>query len=312
MLPSLKAGFQDHWGAIAMVAAIFPLVGLLFLQLFIPESPSWLVTKGRLEDARKSTCRLHGTATFTAAAQREMELLLTSRRPKPKQPKTLPQQALKKLKMLMRPSFLRPFRLVLVFFFFQQFTGIFAIIYYALDVVHKAKVQLDAHVAIVAIALVRLGGMVLVSFLSTRWGRRPLSLLSGAGLSVSMLALGTYIVAVDRDLVAPTPPVPLALLVFYFFVTTIGFYPLPFALASEVYPPNVRGTAAGISTACTFLFNFAVVKLYPAMVGAMGDSGVFFFYGAVGVVGTLFVLLCLPETKGRTLDEIQAYFVPAK
>ncbi|ERL90782.1 hypothetical protein D910_08128, partial [Dendroctonus ponderosae] len=305
--------FKDDWGSIALIAAVFPLIGLLFLQLFIPESPPWLVTKQRFEEARTSMCRLHGTRTYTEDVQLEMETLLNNRRVKKEktQQKTLPQQFVKKLKMLTRPNFLRPYRLVLAYFFFQQFTGIFAIMYYAIDIVKGAQVALDPHVAIVAIALVRLAGMVLISFLSTRLGRRTLGLASGVGIALSMLALGSYIVLLKRGLMAqPLPLVPLALLVFYFFITTIGFYPLPFALASEVYPKNIRGTAAGISTASTFVFNFVVVKLYPTMVAALGDFGVFYFYGGMGVVGTLFVLVCMPETKGRTLEEIQAYFVP--
>ncbi|KAH1000367.1 hypothetical protein HUJ04_000280 [Dendroctonus ponderosae] len=305
--------FKDDWGSIALIAAVFPLIGLLFLQLFIPESPPWLVTKQRFEEARTSMCRLHGTRTYTEDVQLEMETLLNNRRVKKEktQQKTLPQQFVKKLKMLTRPNFLRPYRLVLAYFFFQQFTGIFAIMYYAIDIVKGAQVALDPHVAIVAIALVRLAGMVLISFLSTRLGRRTLGLASGVGIALSMLALGSYIVLLKRGLMAqPLPLVPLALLVFYFFITTIGFYPLPFALASEVYPKNIRGTAAGISTASTFVFNFVVVKLYPTMVAALGDFGVFYFYGGMGVAGTLFVLVCMPETKGRTLEEIQAYFVP--
>lgn len=288
----------------------------MFLRFFIPESPQWLINKQRIDEAKKSMCRLHGTKLYTDDVRSEIETLISSggvKKEKVRQ-KTLPEQFVKKLKMLMKKTFLRPYALVLTFLFFQQFTGIFVIMFYAIDIVNGAKIQLDPYITIVTVALVRMIAMILMSYFSKHYGKRPLSLVSGSGITVSMLALGSYILALKQGLISEEQGkslslIPLALLVFYFFISTIGFYPIPFALSSEVYPRNIRGTAAGISAGSTYIFNFITVKLYPSMKENMGAHGVFYFYGVTGLVGTLFVLFYLPETKGKTLEEIQDYFV---
>ncbi|CAG9772734.1 unnamed protein product [Ceutorhynchus assimilis] len=311
---------KDDWGTIALFAAVCPVIGIFFLKAFIPESPSWLVSKQRIEDAKRSVCRLHGTKNFTDEVLSEVQGLINNGGGAKKEKlyqKTIPQQVMKKMKMLMKGSFLKPYALVLTFFFFQQFTGIFAIMFYAIDIVKGAKIELDSYVTIVIIALVRLIAMVLLSFFSKYFGRRPLSLISGSGIAVSMLALGSYILATKQGLITPEQEqslsfVPLILIMFYFFISTLGFYPIPFALASEIYPRNIRGTASGISAGSNFLLNFVIVKLYPTMVENIGAHGVFFFYGSVGLAGTFFVLFCLPETRGKSLEEIQAMFVGRK
>ncbi|XP_050301956.1 facilitated trehalose transporter Tret1-like [Anthonomus grandis grandis] len=309
---------KDDWGTISLIAAVCPIIGLIFLKLFIPESPPWLITKQRLDEAKKNMCRLYGTQTYTAEVREEIETLIANRPIKKEiQQKTLMQQFVKKLKMLMKKNFLKPYAMVLTFFFFQQFTGIFAIMFYAIDIVKGAKVELDPYITIVIIAVVRLIAMILLSFFSKHFGRRPLSIMSGSGIALSMLILGSYILAVKQGLITQEQEkslsfIPLSLLIFYFFISTMGFYPLPFALASEVYPGNIRGTASGISSGSNFLFNFLIVKLYPTMVSNIGAHGVFYFYGTLGLIGTLFVFCFLPETRGKSLEEIQAFFVGKK
>ncbi|XP_066251796.1 facilitated trehalose transporter Tret1-like [Euwallacea similis] len=305
---------QSNWGTICLIAATFPIFGMTFLLLFIPESPPWLVTKRRFDEAQKNLCRLYGTKTCNDEVNAELQGLIKHSKPKDRlQKSTLPRQIVKKVKMLMKRNFLKPYLLVLTFFFFQQFTGIFVIMFYAIDIVKAAKIELDSYITIVIIALVRVVGMVLLSFISKHIGRRPLSLTSGVGITLSMIGLGSYIVAIQNGSITAEKQsslsfIPVLLLIFYFVISTIGFYPLPFALCSEVYPRNIRGTAAGISTATNFLFNFVIVKLYPTMEAGLSAYGVFYFYGAMGLLGTIFVFFCLPETRGKSLEEIQEFF----
>lgn len=299
--------FKDDWGAIALIAAFLPILGMIFLLLFIPESPPWLVTKQRYKQAERNLCKLYDTKELNKEVREELESLINNGNIKTtKTTKTLPQQVVKKLKMLMKRSFIRPYLLIISFFVFQQSTGIFSIMFYAIDVVQGAGVQLDSYITIVIIASVRVVGMVLLSFLSKHFGRRPLSLSSGVGITISMISLGIYVVTVDST--SGLGLIPLLLLITYFLTSTFGFYAIPFAITSEIYPRNIRGTAAGISNGTNFVFNFVAVKLYPWMVSQMGSHGVFFFYGTMGLVGTVFVYFCLPETRGKTLDEIQAIF----
>ncbi|XP_060532892.1 facilitated trehalose transporter Tret1-like [Cylas formicarius] len=310
---------KDDWGLIALIAAIFPLISFLFLTFWVPESPSWLISKNRVEEAKRSVCKLHSSKSYTEDVHTEIESLIKVAGTKVTraQTKTPTQQFVKKIKLLARKSFLRPFALVLVYFAVQQFSGVFVIMFYAIDIVKAAQVTIDPYVAIVIIATVRLVSMLMLSYFSKKFGVRPLSLISGSGMTVCMVVLGSYILLVEQGRIAGSLQqalgiMPLILLNAYFFVSTMGFYPLPFAITAEVFPRNLRGTAAGLSVACNYVFNFITVKLYPTMLKSFGSHGVFFFYGAVALLGTVFVWFFLPETKGKTLEEIQEYFVDRK
>lgn len=227
--------------------------------------------------------------------------------------KTLTSRLVKKIKYLMRPTCMKPFILILTYFFFQQFSGTFVIVFYAIDIVKDAGVQMDPYLAIVLIALTRLIASVLVSFLSKIYGRRPHSIVSGAAMTLCMIALALYIFLINKELIATSMQesinwLPAALLVLYFFSSTLGFLTMPFAMAAEVFPGQIRGTATGLITCLAYVFNFITVKVYPSMVNNMGKEGVFCFYGAMALAGTIFIVLFLPETKGKTLQEIEEYF----
>jgi sugar phosphate permease len=79
-------------------------------------------------------------------------------------------------------------------------------------------------------------------------------------------------------------------------------------MIGELFPTRVRGLAGGITTCCAYLFSFAVLKTYPEMKDTLGRQGVFLFYGAAALLGTVFLWLCLPETQGKTLEEVERMF----
>lgn len=97
----------------------------------------------------------------------------------------------------------------------------------------------------------------------------------------------------------------------------LGFHTLPWAMLGELYPARVRGFAGGVTTCLAYLFSFAVLKMYPALVEALKNlrsdgiettRNVFIFFAVTSVVGTAFVAIFLPETRGKTLLEIEAEF----
>lgn len=94
----------------------------------------------------------------------------------------------------------------------------------------------------------------------------------------------------------------------YFFTSTLGFLTMPFAMAAEVFPSKIRGMATGLLTCLAYSFNFVIVKMYPAMIRELGNYKLFFFYGMMGLLGTIFIVVFLPETKGKSLQEIEEYF----
>ncbi|CAH0549258.1 unnamed protein product [Brassicogethes aeneus] len=310
----LGYALKDSWMIMALFTAVFPCIGILLNALFIPESPSWLIAKNRVDEAKLNMCYVFGVKESNYQVEQEIESLIKTKTVKNgtnKSPMSV--QLRKKIKMMMKPAFYNAFVIVVVFFFFQQFSGTFSIVFYAISIVENAGVKFDPYLAIVLIGVVRMFSAILLSYITKKFGRRPLAIFSGLGMSVCMLVLGGYILLIEQgkvsgDVQSKLLFLPVLLLLLYFFTSTLGFLPLPFAFAAEVFPTKLRGTATGLSSGIGYFFNFITVKIYPAMVGSMYKQGVFFFYGAISFIGTIFVLLCLPETKGKSLADIEEYF----
>lgn len=306
--------FQESWGSIALITCFFPCIGMLFVVFFVPESPSWLVGKNRLEEAKKNMCRIFGTKDYHPQVQSEIERLIKAKGVKEYiNRKSVLEQMLRKVKYLLKPHCLRPFCLVFTYFIFQQFSGTFVLVFYAIDIVKKAGVTLDPYLTIVMIGSVRFLTAIMVGFISRSFGRKSLSIVSGLGMTLCMFTLACYNLLVDQGKIsegarANLTLLPLMALLFYFFTSTLGFLPVPFALAAELFPTKIRGTASGLLTGFNYTFNFIAVKIYPSMIDSMGSTGVFFFYGATALIGTVFSICLLPETKGKSLEEILEHF----
>lgn len=94
----------------------------------------------------------------------------------------------------------------------------------------------------------------------------------------------------------------------YIITSTFGFLTIPFAMLPELFPQRVRGLTAGMTVCVAYFMSFIAIKSYPSMLEVMGNSGVLMLYTIVSLIGTLFVYFVLPETKGKTLQEIENLF----
>ncbi|KAK6633428.1 hypothetical protein RUM44_004031 [Polyplax serrata] len=305
---------QDNWRMLAGVSALFPATALLLIFVFLPESASWLLSRGKTIRAQRSFMLTRGQSVkenMTAKVSNEFELLAQKF-----QEKLSASTASKKrniLKLFFRSNTIKPFIIMNMFFFFQQFSGIFVIIFYAVDVVIDSGVTMNPYIITILIGAFRVIITILMSYINKKYGRRPPSIVSGAGMTICMAVLATYLYfkntgKISEETIHTLGWIPATSLLLYIITSTIGFLTLPWAMIGEVFPPEVRGFAAGLTTCMAYIFNFIVVKVYPDMVDAMTEYGVFFFYGSFSLLGTIFVIAFLPETQGKTLAEIEEYF----
>lgn len=224
--------------------------------------------------------------------------------------KSLSRQITRKFQFLMQPYCLKPLLIILLFFFFQQASGIFVIVFYAINIVTSAEITIDSYLTIVIIALVRLGATISTSALCKRFDKKTLSIWSGAGMGVCLFTLVGYLHFKDQGLIVSNNFnfLPFILLIIYFAAGSIGFLPFPFALSAEIFPTKVKGLASGLASGTGYLFSFVMIKFYLNMVDLISAKGVFCFYGIISFIGTVFVIFLLPETKGKSLQEIEEYF----
>lgn len=214
------------------------------------------------------------------------------------------------LMFLKRPEAYKPLLIMNAFFFFQQFSGIFVIIFYAVTIAKEAGINFDGYLAAVIIGVCRLITTVVISFASRRYGRRVLCNVSGVWMTLSVVGLSLYLTLThDRILTDATYGWwPIMALMMYILSSTVGFLTLPWAMIGEVFPVRIRGPASGVTTCMAYVFSFVILKMYPEMKHLLGNHGLFTFYSIVALAGTICMYVYLPETRDRTLQQIEDHF----
>ncbi|CAK9801244.1 Facilitated trehalose transporter Tret1-2 homolog [Anthophora plagiata] len=296
--------FKDNWRMVALMCALFPLISFFLTLAIVPETPIWLRDRGRLEEALQVLKKFRGIPKYVIPTPELYQEL----KPRPKRKK----QNL--LRHLLKRNALLPFGIMLGYFFFQQFSGIFVVVYYAVDIIENAGTTINPYFGAVLIGFTRLLGTLLVAFLSGTFGRRIPSIVSGSGMTIFMGILSVYLLMKDKGYVEINDGglIPIVCVLMYIFTSTLGFLVVPFAMLGEVYPTKVKEILTGLTTCVTYIFSSITVKTYPDMEASMGRHGVFLFFTVVSFLGTLFVVFLLPETKGKTLREIEDMFSKKK
>ncbi|XP_015602755.1 facilitated trehalose transporter Tret1-2 homolog isoform X2 [Cephus cinctus] len=292
--------FQDNWRMIALVSGLFPILAIILTVGILPESPIWLRDRGRNDEALEILKKFRGIPADTTAPQKLLDELRIKNSPKKKN----------LLRSLLRRSSIQPFAIMLCYFFFQQFSGIFVIVFYAVDIARNAGIKIDAYLAAILIGFTRLIGTFLICYISRKFGRRPPSIASGAGMTLVMGILSLYLFLNSRNyVIGDGGLIPVVCILMLIFSSTLGFLVLPFAMIGEIYPTKVKDVLSGLTTCIAYIFSFISIKTYPDMQHLMGEHGVFLFYCIMSLIGTIFVLIFLPETKGKTLQEIEELFI---
>lgn len=186
---------------------------------------------------------------------------------------------------------------------FDSFQVIFI---YAAQFSMEAGVAIDEFLSAVIIGLIRCITTLIIAFASDGFGRKPLAVFSGSGMFLSILGLAlcsVYSLSNTNFFWVPT-----TLLYIFIFTGSFGFLTLPFAMVGEMYPQKSRGFAVGITMAVGFMFSFINIKTFGLLFATFGSFVMFLFYSFVALVGIGFAIFILPETKGKSLEEIESYF----
>ncbi|XP_055374142.1 facilitated trehalose transporter Tret1-2 homolog [Condylostylus longicornis] len=297
---------RDDWMTISILSGIYALISLI-LGFIIPESPSWLLTQGRHEEAKKILRYFRGIKSTDTYFYEEIEREYTRLEKSAVHP--IGQKKKNFSKMLKKPEVWKPLSIMVIFFAFQQFSGTFVLIVYAVQFAIEAGVTIDPLLCAMFIGLTRLLTTFLVGYILDKWGRRPSAIMSGFGMAICMILLAGCTWFPDLNNI---PYLKVICIIVYIFTSTFGLMTLPFSMISEVYPQKVRGQCSGTTIFfCSILF-FIAINQYPAMVREMGKENVFALFGAVSLLAIVFIYFFLPETKGKTLHEIEEYFIYGK
>ncbi|XP_054290173.1 facilitated trehalose transporter Tret1-2 homolog [Macrosteles quadrilineatus] len=188
---------------------------------------------------------------------------------------------------------------------FQQFCGVNSIVFYTDIIFKEAGSSLDSNVQTIVTGLVNLCFTYVSSIAVDRLGRRPLLLVSDIGMAICTFLIGLFFFMKDKsyDMDSVTW-VPITAVCLYLISFALGYGPLPWVFLAEVFPRKIAGYAASVVCMFNYFCVFIITNFFDDISSLVGRGGAFFIFTAFSIVGTLFVIFIVPETKNKTLEEI--------
>jgi len=274
--------------------SVVPAMILWLGMITMPESPRWLVSRNRIAEARTILAKLRGTSSV------EGEL--------DKIKKSFDSQQHDKMNWteLFAPRLRMPLIIGLGLAIFQQFTGINTVIYYAPTILESAGFN-SASLSIlssVGVTLVNVLATVVSVLLVDRCGRRPLLLVGLIGMAVSMGLMG-YVFQSAGNLTDVMKLCAVGSLMMYVASFAISLGPLFYLIVSEIYPLAIRAQAVSTMNVVQWSGNVVVSFTFLTLAQSVGFSASFWLFGLISAVAWLFFFFLVPETKGRSLEEIE-------
>ncbi|XP_044253230.1 facilitated trehalose transporter Tret1-like [Tribolium madens] len=189
----------------------------------------------------------------------------------------------------------------------QQSAGVSAIMSYLQTIFEATGSKFAPEICAMIIGSFQVVGTLLASTIVDKAGRKILLLCSSAGMSITLLllALYFYLQGYKFAIVAKLSWLPVLSLVVFVLSFSFGLGPVPWAVMAEIFPANVRSLAASLTSITCFINTFVVTVTFPSMALFFGMSNCFLIFAAICMAGTFFIYKVLPETKGRSLQEIQ-------
>ncbi|MGK0706347.1 sugar porter family MFS transporter [Yokenella regensburgei] len=269
-------------------AELVPALAFLVLMFFVPESPRWLMKAGKPERARAMLERI-GSKAYAAQTLQDIG-------------QTLQQDNHKvAYSTLLQPQ-IKPIVIIgMVLAVFQQWCGINVIFNYAQEIFASAGFDINGTLkSIVATGIINLVFTIAALPLVDKIGRRKLMLLGASGLTlIYVLIAGAYAMGVMG-----WPVLVLVLAAIAIYALTLA--PVTWVLLSEIFPTRVRGLAMSLGTLALWVACFLLTYSFPLLNASLGAAGSFLLYGVICAMGYLYILRHVPETKGVTLEALEA------
>lgn len=286
-----------NWYQLAFMGACIP-IPFLICMFLIPETPRWYIGNNKQKQARKALQWLRGPNADISREFAEIEKMNNEG--------NADEDSTNGCSEVFKPMYMRPLLISMGLMFFQQMSGINAVIFYTVNIFKDAGSTIDENNATIVVGVVNLLSTLIATALIDRLGRKILLYASSTAMIITLATLGTffYYKHLKYD-VSQLGWLPLLSFVIYVIGFSIGFGSIPWLMMGEILPAKIRGSAASLATAFNWTCTFIVTKTYLDLTAWLGTHGAFWLFGVVGVFGLFFVIFFVPETQGKSLEDIE-------
>ncbi|XP_059061337.1 facilitated trehalose transporter Tret1-like [Achroia grisella] len=321
VLFSFTIGAYLDWQQLALCISAAPLL-LFCTVLYIPETPSYLMLIGKDEEAYKSLLWLRGPNSDVAQELATIRTnVLASKNFSQRQSQMSGTQFINSLDVRTMNRLLGPILVTCGLMMFQRFSGAHAFSFYAVPIFRKTFGGMNPHGAAIAVSFVQLLASCLSGLLIDTVGRLPLLIVSSVLMSMALAGFGSYAYYEEvhrnqriqnvmfHQTIGQNDWIPLLCVLVFTIAFSLGMSPISWLLIGELFPLEYRAFGSAMATAFSYLCAFVGVKTFVDFQQTLGLHGAFWLYASISVGGLCFVVCCVPETKGKDLDEMDPNYV---
>lgn len=299
ILTTYVLGYFLCWWKVAFISTVFSIFTLTSMH-FMPESPPYLAKNDKKQESLAS---LMWFRRNNAIAQAELEKY-------EKHSEDTAAASLTFKEKYLSQTTVKPFLILIGLFFLQESSGIYIILFYAVTFFKDANLGFDESLASITIGVMRLTMSLIGAILINKFTRKRLCIISSIGMALAMLTVGVYsrYYETNPQETRVFALLPLVCVLINVFFSMVGMVPVPWIMTGELFPIHVRSIMSGIVICMAQIFIFTSVKIYPDLKKNLGFGGTVFIFFASSIIAIFYSKFVLPETKNKSLEEIEDYF----
>lgn len=300
-------GWFLNWRTIGWVNLLYILIPVC-LTSFIYESPYWLISRDRFDDAKASLNWFHKNQPKVLCDSKHFSALKLEELIEEERKKRINNTEISLFKELCKPTSYKPLFVLTGLHFFQQFSGIYVFLCYSIYFFEASGTTINPFLGSVLLGLIRLILSASNTWIMKKTTRRFLLIFTTVGMGISLIISGmsTYWIDKGNTLLRPVPTI---FLLVYAVCSIFGLLTIPWTMSAEMFPLRIRAVAQGILTGIAFEILFVVIQSFSSFEYIFGGfAGVQWFFAAMSLLGVVYIYIFVPETHNKDFAEIEEYF----